>query len=124
MAVLRTKRLAYGAVRLAETKPDLDPRADIAIFTCPAGQRAIVRDFRLFLWTAATVPESHTALLVQVSGFTPTIAVWSRKVTQHENPYLQDADIVLDPGDRLIISSLTKQYDYYVSGALLTIPTQ
>lgn len=118
MAMVRTRRLALGALPAAlETLP-LPPReVDSVIYTTPAGYRAIVRD----VWFASATPTTSD---LSMGVLTPD----SKLYWFYRAPWPSGAksvhaimDQVLEPGDRLYLYSAQTLLVWAVSGAELLL---
>lgn len=121
MAILRTRRLATGAVaaRAAQLPSIPGGRGAGDIYTTPVGYRAVVKDVRLY----SNVPTGGTDLQIYIrpSG--------GAQVTFHQETlpagattHFWTGDVVLEPQDVLGIYSSASAVTYYVSGAELWLP--
>jgi hypothetical protein len=134
MAMLRTRRIAYGRIEEGATLDIRDlpirslngpgsPRANVSgqVYTVPAGYRAILRDWRLLMGVSAT-PEDYGVLPYVILSGGPTIYLeqWNGERGRSSGIGRQ-TDIVLEAGDTLGLLTNLPPLDYYISGALLTV---
>lgn len=123
MAMLRSRRIAFGKIG-GTRNTEIAGRAAIsdAIYTCPPGYRAIVRDWQLLL-SDSVDPQLRVAIpfVVIDGGEALWITMWQSDRNNGGGISMQ-TDIVLEPGNILGLLTDATSIEYYVSGAELTIP--
>lgn len=125
MAMLRTRRIAVGRIEEAQRdRESTHPLATVIadVFTCPAGYRAILRDWRILLGFAAD-PNSFGVIpyLLPAGGVIYYTNEWHPTGRENSNIEKQ-TDMVLEPGDTVGLLSNLPPVDYWISGALVTLP--
>lgn len=121
MAVLRVRRLAAGLLSpaTADVVKDVVPRQiGRDIYTCPAGNRAVVRDIRL---VAAFASGALTTMVNVYVGGVTEVRVCQAIITTGK-AFGVTGQIVLEPGDVMTLITEEPECYYYFSGAQLPLP--
>lgn len=140
MAVLRTRRLAIGAVQAGNiplerpasplSTPETRGTSDY-IYQCPSGIRAVVRHVDFWIESAWIPPDiiAETFLGFVAWGILDynqgyLYIVGDKMATTWHTSQQWDGTAVLNPGDRIYVTSSKTEADlhYQLSGAELVIP--
>lgn len=120
MAMLRSRRLAAGKISQADLqeREGVEPRAAYTLYTVPANFRAILRESRLS--TLQAIPASRLEMYVQLSGGElVTVAFDIAEIDVYSHVLV--GDLVMNPGDSILIYMTWPTLFYYLSGAELPL---
>jgi hypothetical protein len=119
VAILRSRMLGRGFHNqgLQEERAAATPTTH-TVFTVPAAHRSIVRDIRL----QTDVPDAttKTGLFVRAPSGVPSTYIWFGLLPEPGFVQVQ-LDVVMEPGDSLIVDKRHWSLSWYVSGAQLPI---
>lgn len=117
MAVVRTKRLAIGTLANPRT-PEL---YGISVYTCPAGKRAVLRDWRML--TDSPDLSANRAIIMSL---TPEGSfehwVWAALMDGVQLQFADSGQIVIHAGDQITLYTEHSAIYYTLSGAEFDAP--
>lgn len=134
MAVLRTKRLAFGempapaAAEVGVRVPDFPTMQTSEIaYTCPSGMRGIARTIDITVAYSPLDPaptDYRVEVDLKVSGG-PNLPVWHYRLRDNDWTGEYRGQLVLDPGDQIFVAAFGSDLLaawYHVSGAEMPLP--